>query len=219
MKILYDDKHISVCIKDPMLLSEKSSSGNDILSKLDAYYKESGQSAKAYPLHRLDFGVGGVMVFAKSPQSAAKISAEIQQGRLEKHYLAIVSGAPEENEGVYNDLLFKDSKKNKVFVVDRKRAGVREAKLEYKVVDTKDIDKTKLSLVKIRLYTGRSHQIRVQFASRHTPLYGDRKYGAKQGNNIALWSHKLKFTHPATKEELEFESFPKTGIWDMFLDK
>lgn len=216
MEILYDDNYITVCVKEPLMLSEKSPDGNDILSHLDKYYAESRQNATAYPLHRLDFGVGGVMVFAKSRDAAAKMSELIQKGKLDKQYLAVVIGKPEKNFGTYRDLLFKDSKKNKSFVVQRKRSGVREASLDYEVIKTAEKDTLTLSLVRIRLHTGRSHQIRVQFSSRKTPLYGDRKYGAKAGNSIALWSYRLAFTHPQTNELMLFEKSPPKGVWDMF---
>ena len=216
MEILYDDNYITVCVKEPMMLSEKSSTGNDIISALDEYYNQSGQSANAYPIHRLDFGVGGVMVFAKSHEAAAKMSALIADGALEKEYLAVVSGRPQEENGIYEDLLFKDSKKNKSFVVKRKRAGVRDAKLAYKVIDSETIDGEAFSLVRIKLYTGRSHQIRVQFSSSNMPLYGDRKYGSKTGNDIALWSFRLVIMHPKTRERMEFSKLPEADIFTCF---
>lgn len=216
MEILYDDKYITLCIKDPKLLSEKSENGQDILTMLDEYYSISNQNAKAFPLHRLDFGVGGVMVFAKSSESAAKMSALIQNGGLVKEYMAVVCGNPGENSGTYRDLLFKDSKKNKSFVVTKKRTGVKEAVLDYELTNTKETADGNFSLVRIRLHTGRSHQIRVQFSSRNIPLYGDRKYGAKQGKEIALWSYRLSFTHPYTKDSLVFEKIPHGEIWEMF---
>ncbi len=216
MEILYDDNMITVCVKEPLVLSEKSADGKDILSLLDTYYKENGQDATAYPLHRLDFGVGGVMVFAKSREAAAKMSEQIQKDKLDKQYLAVVIGKPENDRGTYRDLLFKDSKKNKSFVVQRKRSGVREASLDYELIKTAEKDTLTLSLVRIKLHTGRSHQIRVQFSSRKTPLYGDRKYGAKEGNAIALWSYHLAFSHPQTNEMMIFEKNPSQGIWELF---
>lgn len=216
MEILYDDKYITLCVKNPKLLSERSENGQDILTKLDEYYVDSNQNAKAFPLHRLDFGVGGVMVFAKSSEAAAKMSALIQNGTLIKEYMAVTFGVPEEREGTYRDYLFKDSKKNKSFVVTKKRAGVKEAVLDYEVTGTRETDKGTLSLVKIRLHTGRSHQIRVQFSSRNMPLYGDKKYGAGSGKEIALWSYRLSFTHPYTKKELVFTKIPTGEIWELF---
>ena len=216
MKILYDDNYITVCIKPPALLSEKSDTGNDIISALENFYLANSYPAEIYPLHRLDRGVGGVMVFAKGRDAAAKMSALIANGALEKEYLAIVTGVPDKQSGIYEDLLFKDSRKNKSFVVDRKRAGVREAKLSYRVIETKSIDAKTFSLVKIKLYTGRSHQIRVQFSSRKMPLYGDRKYGSSNGRDIALFSYRLAFTHPITDEKIEIKSIPQGDIWESF---
>ena len=112
--------------------------------------------------------------------------------------------------------MFKDSKRNKSFVVERKRAGVREAKLAYSLLESQMCENEMLSLVKIRLYTGRSHQIRVQFSSRKMPLFGDRKYGAKNGKDIALWSHKLTFIHPFTDKEISIKALPVGGVWNEF---
>ncbi|MBQ4136708.1 MAG: RluA family pseudouridine synthase [Clostridia bacterium] len=216
MKILYDDKYITVCIKPPELLSERSDTGKDIINTLEAHFESAGNNCEIYPLHRLDLGVGGVMVFAKSRDAAAKMSALVSGGGLIKEYLAIVNGKPEKDADTLCDLLFKDSKRNKSFVVDRRRAGVREAKLAYTLLESNILDGDTLSLVKIRLYTGRSHQIRVQFSSRKMPLYGDRKYGAPKGKDIALWSYKLTFTHPFTGKEIKVSALPAGGIWDEF---
>ena len=121
-----------------------------------------------YPVHRLDQGVGGLMVFARGPKAAAELSILIAQGQLSKEYLALVHGGPEDTEGRMEDLLWKDSRKNKVYVVSRQRAGVKKAALRYRV-----LRKGEKSLVRVYLQTGRSHQIRVQFASRGFPLVGD----------------------------------------------
>ncbi len=143
-----------------------------------------------YTVHRLDKNVGGVMVYAKTREAAASLSKQIQNGLMVKEYVALVEGIPPE-EGVLEDLLFKDSRKNKVFVVDRQRAGVKAAKLSYKLLASGEH-----SLVRVRLYTGRSHQIRVQFASRGFPLVGDHKYGARgKEKEIYLFSCQLTFIH------------------------
>lgn len=213
MKILYDDKDVTVCIKDPDLLSEKSENGADILTKLEEHF---GEKSTFFPLHRLDFGVGGTMVFAKNKKAAAKMSEIIANRQMAKEYLAVVAGSPEESTGTYCDLLFKDSRKNKSFVVDRKRAGVKEASLEYEALECREIDGEVFSLVKIKLHTGRSHQIRVQFSHRKMPLYGDRKYGSKVGSDIALWSYRLTFNHPVSGEEMSISSLPTGDIWDRF---
>lgn len=216
MNIIYDDNDLTVCIKEAGILSEASDTKENIISLLNDIYKERGQSSIAYPIHRLDAGVGGIMVYAKNSAAASELSRLTREGNLGKEYLAVIIGSPQSDFGVYEDLLFKDSKKNKSFVVDRMRSGVREAKLEYSLIESAIFEEKTLSLVKIKLYTGRSHQIRVQFSSRKTPLFGDRKYGASLGKEIALWSYKLSFIHPTSKEKLEFSLSPHGGIWDLF---
>lgn len=169
-------------------------------------------------VHRLDFGVGGTMVYASSSKAASKLSAAVSERSFEKQYLAVVCGCPAESSGVYKDLLFKDSAKNKSYVVDRMRKGVKEASLEYRVLDTQITEKGELSLVWIKLHTGRTHQIRVQFASRKTPLYGDGKYGSKTNEKItALWSRSLSFAHPVTGKSINMESLPDSIFpWNVF---
>ncbi len=216
MDILYNDRDITVCIKEPSLLSEKSTNGADVLTKLEKHLSENGESSAVFPLHRLDFGVGGTMAFAKNKLAAAKMSELIAARKMDKEYLAVLIGVPKEINGTFDDLLFKDSHKNKSFVVDRERAGVKRALLEYTLIKTAEHNDVTLSLVKIRLHTGRSHQIRVQFSHRKLPLYGDRKYGAKSGKEIALWSYKLSFIHPKTGKELKFSSLPEGEIWKIF---
>lgn len=162
MKILYSDRDIAVCIKPVGLDSEKEVP--------DALKEQLG--GEVFPLHRLDKNVGGVMVYARQKQAAAALSKAIQEGTMVKEYYAMVHGTPPES-GDWEDLLWKDSAKNKVFVVKRERKGVKKARLEFqrRTAGTQ-------SLVHIRLHTGRSHQIRVQFASRGFPLVGDHKYGS-----------------------------------------
>ncbi len=191
MEILHSDENIIVIIKPVGLDSESE------VPK--ALCEETGSGV--FTLHRLDKNVGGVMVYARSKKTAAALSKAIQEGVMVKEYLAMVHGTPPES-GVLEDLLFKDSRKNKVFVVKRQRAGVKKAKLEYK-----RLTEGEESLVHIRLYTGRSHQIRVQFASRGFPLVGDHKYGSKsQLKAPMLFSHKITF--PYMGKEVCFEAIP-----------
>ena len=158
-----------------------------------------------YPVHRLDRAVGGLMVYAKRKDAAGALSGLIASGRLEKRYLACASGCPEEKEGIYRDLLFKDSGKNKSYVVKRMRKGVKEAELSYRLLGRRD-DKC---LLLIQLKTGRSHQIRVQLASRKMPLLGDVKYGSQvRACGIALWSYELCFKHPFTGENMKISALP-----------
>lgn len=192
MEILYSDENIIVCIKPVGLDSEHGVP--------DLLREELG--GEIFTLHRLDLNVGGVMVYARNRQTAAELSQAIQNGEMIKEYMAVVHGAPPA-EGDWEDLLYKDSRKNKVFVVDRMRRGVKRARLEYK-----RLTKGKTSLVRIRLHTGRSHQIRVQFASRKFPLVGDHKYGARDEFDApALYSCKLTF--PYKGNEVSFENIPE----------
>lgn len=156
---------------------------------------------EVFTLHRLDKNVGGVMVYARNKKTAAILSKVIQDGIMVKEYLAKGHGTPAESDTL-EDLLFKDSRKNKVFVVKRQRAGVKKAKLEYR-----RLTEGEESLVHIRLYTGRSHQIRVQFASRGFPLVGDHKYGSKSDKKEPmLFSHKITF--PYKGEMVSYEASP-----------
>ncbi len=203
--ILYEDRDLVVCIKPPALLSQ-AGNGEDILQTL-------GQQLNCtlHPVHRLDRGVGGVMVFAKTSKAAAVLSAAIQRRDFEKEYLCVVRGRPAEAEGVYKDLLLHDKARNKTFVVDRMRGGVKDASLEYRVLAEHD----GASLVRVKLHTGRTHQIRVQFSSRKTPLLGDGKYGGGSGQ-IALWSFHLAFPHPHSGKQLSFSYLPTGNIWEQF---
>ena len=192
MDIFYNTPDLVVCRKPVGVDSEHG------LPELLA--RELGGSF--YPVHRLDLGVGGLMVFARNRKAAADMSGLIAQGKLQKEYLALVHGCPEEPEGRMEDLLWKDSRKNKVFVVKRPRAGVRPAALRYRVVKPGEE-----SLVRVYLETGRSHQIRVQFASRGFPLVGDHKYGSRsRETQIHLFSAALEF--PWKGQQLRFEDRP-----------
>ena len=147
------------------------------------------------------------MVYAKTPTSAAKLSAAVQARELRKEYLAIVHGKPEPASGEMRDLLFHDRRQNKTFAVERQRAGVKEALLEYDTVESlRTARGEECTLVHVLLHTGRTHQIRVQFASRGHTLLGDGKYGARGDNRpIALFATRLAFLHPVTRKKMEFE--------------
>lgn len=205
MKIVFEDDTIIVCIKPVGILSQNDSTGKEsMITKLSLH-----TNTEIFPLHRLDRDVGGVMVYAKTKSAAAAISREISEHNFKKEYLALVHGLPQEKSGEMRDLLFKDSKRNKSFVVDRMRKGVKEALLSYEIV----FCESKLSVVKVSLHTGRTHQIRVQFASRKMPLVGDRKYGGRdEFNEIGLWSYLISFSHPKTKRKLIFTALPENII-------
>lgn len=195
--ILFEDDFLIVCIKPVGLLSQADSKGGE--SMITSLERHTGKTI--YPLHRLDREVGGIMVYAKTKEAAAVLSRDIAENRLKKEYVAVVHGTPEENEGVFQDLLFKDSSKNKSFVVKKERRGVKKASLEYNVISSNGV----FTAVKILLHTGRTHQIRVQFASRQMPLTGDRKYGARdEFKNIGLMSYRINFKHPKSGEEMCF---------------
>ena len=191
MDILFSDNNLIVCIK-PIGLDSEKQVPNELKSTFDG---------EIFTVHRLDLNVSGVMVYARNKHTASTLSKAIQEGCMIKEYLATVHGKPDEN-GILEDLLFKDSRKNKVFVVKRMRNGVKKAKLEYK-----RLTEGETSIVRIRLYTGRSHQIRVQFASRGYPLVGDHKYGSRS-DKTAPMLFSCKLTFPYKKETVSFEAFP-----------
>ena len=193
MEILFSDKQIVVCVKPVGLDSEQQVP--------DALKETLG--GEIYPIHRLDKNVGGVMVYARTKQAAASLSKAVQEGTMVKEYVAMVHGTPPES-GDWEDLLWKDSKKNKVFVVKRMRGGVKKARLEFSRLTAGDE-----SLVRIRLHTGRSHQIRVQFSSRGFPLVGDHKYGSRdEKTEPMLFSCKITFPYRG-----QLQSFEKLPEW------
>lgn len=201
IEILYKDKDIVVCIKPVGALSEKSGNKNSVPKLLC----EQLCIPEVYSVHRLDRNVGGIMVYALNSFAASALIKDITDKRTTKEYAALIMGEPDEDRGVFTDLLFHDSSVNKTYIVDRMRKGVRDAKLEYAKVMTKD----KISLMRIKLYTGRTHQIRVQFASRKMPLVGDGRYGSRDSNDKpCLYSFHLSFTHPRNKKQLDFISYP-----------
>lgn len=174
-----------------------------------------------YPVHRLDQGVGGVMVFALTKQAAAHLSRQVQQHTMEKEYWAVVTGVPEEPQGTFHDFLYRDAVKRKAFVVKKVRRGVKEAVLHYQVEKTVLQQKRRFSLIKIQLVTGRFHQIRVQFAYRHMPLVGDGKYGSRiKAPAPALWCAGLTVKDPQTGETVRIEKQPsqKDFPWKLFFD-
>ena len=179
MEILYQDKDIAVAVK-PVGLDSENQMPRELAACLGGSF---------YPVHRLDQNVGGVMVYARNPAAAAELSRQIQKGSFVKEYVAMVHGTPPES-GEWTDFLFKDSRKNKVFVVKKLRTGVKEARLSFVRLTEGD-----RSLVRVRLHTGRSHQIRVQFSSRGFPLVGDHKYGSRADETAPLlFSCALEFT-------------------------
>lgn len=203
ISILFEDQHIIVVQKPTTLVCESTAKGDglaDLLAEHTGGYIGT--------VHRLDRGVGGVMVYAKTPAAAAKLSAAVQAKELKKEYLAVVHGVPQPESGEMRDLLFHDRRQNKTFVVRRQRAGVKEALLEYDTVEALTTARgEECTLVHVLLHTGRTHQIRVQFASRGLTLLGDGKYGARGDNRpIALFAKRLTFLHPVTRKQMQFEA-------------
>lgn len=217
LKIIYEDNHIIVVEKPVNIPSQGDKTGDiDMLTIIKEYLiKKYNKPGDAYLglVHRLDRPTGGVMVFAKTSKAASRLSEQIRNKEFEKEYLVIADGKFEKNEGTYEDYLLKNEKNNISKVVNEKNKNAKIAKLDYEVL--KYNEETNLSLVKVKLHTGRHHQIRVQFSSRLHSIYGDQKYGTRgRGKQLCLWAYKLSFTHPTTKEKLTFESYPESiGSW------
>ena len=211
--ILHKEKHFVAIIKPAGLLSEASSKKD--IGLVD--FLESLLGCEVFPVHRLDREASGVMIYATTPIGASKLgNIVLSKNDFEKKYLIIVHGKPEKNEGSFEDLLFKDSKKNKSFVVTRERKGVKKASLEYHVLESKEIENKLFSLVSVKLITGRTHQIRVQFSSRNMPVLGDNKYGSDKKTQMCLFSQSIVFTNPFSKKRQLFSALPNGEYWDLF---
>lgn len=207
MQILFEDGELIVAVKPAGVSSEETRSGD--MESMPALIRRRLNDDRAYVgvVHRLDVGVSGVMVYAKTPRSAAALCAQTQDGRLKKEYLCLCAGVPEPPEGEMKDYLFKDGRQGKVFPVKKERKGARPALLDYRTLASRvlpDAGKTEISLCSVTLRTGRTHQIRAQFASRSHPLLGDGKYGSRVKGEIALQCAKLSFFHPISGEKMEF---------------
>lgn len=201
MEILYIDQDVVVCIKPARVLSTDEPGG------LPDLVREAlgDQKADIRTVHRLDRVVSGVMVLARNAKAASELSRQIREDAFQKEYLAVVHGSPEKGEGTLTDFLYRDKARRMTMVAAQPAKGVREAVLDYQVLNHTD----DISRVKIHLRTGRTHQIRVQFASRSMPLVGERKYCTLEDPcEIALWSHKIGFIHPGNGEWVEFSQEP-----------
>ncbi len=205
MEIIFQDGEIVVVKKEHGELSQSDKDGSESL--VEKLSKEL--NSEIFPVHRLDRPVGGIMVYAKNKKSAAALSAQLQGDGIgfSKEYEATVSGILPEKSGIMRDLIYKDGQKNKSFVCNSERKGVKQAELEYKVIsEHQSGESSPYSVVRIKLHTGRTHQIRVQFSSRGFPILGDGKYGSrvKFPQGIALRSVKLEFTHPTKGTPITF---------------
>ena len=201
LTMLYLDDHIAVCVKPPRVLSTDEPGGMPDLVRQTL----GDPRADVRTVHRLDRVVGGVMVLARNAAAASELSRQIREGSFKKKYLAVVHGAPEEDSGELRDLLGRDKARKMTFVAEALGKGIQEAVLSYRVLNKAG----DLSRVEVTLLTGRTHQIRVQFASRGMPLVGERKYSTLNDPcEIALWSCFLRFHHPVTGEELTFTRLP-----------
>ena len=196
MELIYQDKDIVVCVKPPRVLSTDEPGGVP-----DLVREALGDAnANVRTVHRLDRTVSGLMVLARRSKAASELSRQIREGEFQKEYVAVVHGSPA-NAGEMRDLLWRDKQERKTYVVQSADKDVQEAVLDYRVLN-RAVDLTR---VRIRLHTGRTHQIRCQFSSRGWPLVGDRKYGiADDADEIALWSYRLAFNHPYSRKPMEF---------------
>lgn len=217
LKVLFEDNHIIVVEKPVNIPSQGDKTGDiDMLTIIKKYLIEKyNKPGDAYLglVHRLDRPTGGVMIFAKTSKAASRLSEQIRNKEFEKEYLVIADGKFEEKSGVLEDYLLKNERTNTSKVVKEGTKNSKFARLEYEVVKyNEEID---LSVLKIKLDTGRHHQIRLQLASRNHSICGDQKYGTRgRGKQISLWAYKLEFPHPITKEIMSFELEPEhIGSW------
>ena len=195
MEIVYQDQDIVVCVKPPRVLSTDEPGG------MPELVRQALGTEDVRTVHRLDRVVSGLMVLARNAKAASELSRQIREDSFQKEYLAVVHGMPQENAGELRDLLLRDKTRKMTMIAAEPGKGVQEAILTYQVLAGTD----RMSRIRIQLQTGRTHQIRVQFASRNMPLVGERKYSTLEDPcEIALWSYRLAFTHPKTGKPMEF---------------
>ena len=207
---MYVDEFLLVCEK-PVGVSSESPGLPDLIREQEGF--------SVFPVHRLDQTTGGAILLARSPAACAALQRQFQGDFVIKEYLAVVSGVPESDSGLFSDLLYHDQRSNKSFVVDKPRKGVKEASCGWTVVETSESAQGNISLIRIRLHSGRTHQIRVQFASRKMPLVGDRRYGSRiKAQAPALWSARLCFSHPFSDGKMIdiSSSLPSVFPWSCF---
>ena len=210
MELLYVDESVVVCIKPARILSTDEPGGLPELVRLAL----GDPKADIRTVHRLDRVVSGVMVLARSAAAASELSRQVREDEFQKEYLAVLHGPPVASEGKLTDLLYRDKARRMTMVSPEPGKGVQEAVLDYRTMESRE----GLSLAAVRLHTGRTHQIRVQFSSRGLPLVGERKYATLNDPcEIALWSHRIGFVHPLTGKRMEFSKQPPCQYpWTLF---
>ena len=212
LKVVYEDNQIIVVEKKPNIPTQQDKTQDlDLLTIVKKYIKEKyNKPGEVYLglIHRLDRPVGGLVVFARTSKSAARLSEQVRNKTIKKTYIAVVDGKIEEKNAILEDYLYKDERNNISKVVKKEKKNAKLAKLEYEVLSYDE--KRDLSTVKIKLYTGRHHQIRVQFAHFRHSLFGDQKYGTRgKGKQIRLWASELELEHPTKKIKMNFKSKPE----------
>lgn len=221
LEVLYEDNHIIVVVKPQNIPTQADVSGDmDMLTMVKDYVKEKyNKPGNVYIglVHRLDRPTGGVMVFARTSKAADRLCEQMREGNFGKRYLAVVLNKPREKRLKLINYLAQNPRTNVVQVVPELTSNARRAELEYEVLDEKE----KVSLVDVKLLTGRKHQIRVQMKNIGCPVYGDVKYGGDKlakGHNLALWAYELKFVHPTTQENMTFKVYPPEDKvpWSVF---
>ncbi len=219
LDILYEDNHIIVVMKPQMVACCPDDSKDDnLLDQIKRYIKKAYEKpGNVYVglVHRLDRPTGGVMVYAKTSKAAARLTDGLQTGDFEKKYLTVLCGTPETERGKVTNYLRKNTVNNMVYICTPTEDGAKYSELDYKVLQTS----SKHALAEIRLYTGRTHQIRVQMAGISHPVFGDMRYGGAlaQKGKLALWAYSLSFSHPISKERMKFMALPpEEGKWKDF---
>ena len=225
-EIVFEDKDLLVCIKPAGVPAQSDKTmSQDMVSFLKLHLVQSkevkaGEEPYIAVVHRLDRPVGGIMVFAKTKEAAAGLSAQVQDKSMVKYYQAVLTGTLPEEEGTLDNYLIKDEKANKSRVTEKQLKGAKEAILEYEVLDVLETEEGMLSYVLIRLVTGRHHQIRCQMAHAGAGIYGDVKYNGEfmglksRSKEIGLYASRLEFTHPITKEHMVFKADPVGEAFD-----
>lgn len=221
LNVIYEDNHIIVVLKPQNVLSQGDETGDEsLLDMVKNYIKQKYQkTGNVYVglVHRLDRPTGGVMVFAKTSKAASRLSEQLKNKQFSKKYLAVVVGTPKYSNARLEHFLVKDEQNNTVRVCPRTVAGAKQAILEYNTISSIG----GVSLLNVKILTGRSHQIRVQTSQIGTPVFGDTKYGGDslaKGHNLALWAYELEFVHPTTRQPMKFKYVPpiKTTPWNVF---